>query len=238
MVDARAVVFDLDDTLYPEVDYARSGLRHCGAWLERHEGMWGAAASLLALLDEGRRDRLFDAVLEARGRHDPALVRALVARYRTHPPKIRLYSDVLPALRRLRAAGVRLGLLTDGWLHQQQAKIDALGIRPMFDAVVCTDAMGREAWKPSPAGYARVERELGLRAGALVYVGDNEEKDFVTARARGWLTVRVARRDAYRARGCPSPAHRAHATIEGLEELIDTLEALGWNIARNAGRAP
>ena len=192
------LVFDLDDTLYPERDYVRSGLAAAArafgdAVPEVGEGPFLARA--ISLFGAGARGRIFDQALAEVGQPASAeLVARLVEAYRDHEPtSLALFEDARAALARWGARGP-LGLVTDGYLTVQRAKVRSLGIERLFGAVCYTDALGgRDAWKPSPRGFVDVMSRLGRPASRYVYVADNPNKDFQAPRALGWRTVRVRR---------------------------------------------
>lgn len=86
----------------------------------------------------------------------------------------------------LAAAGIRLGILTNGWPPLQEKKIArALGAFP--GPILVSDAIG--AYKPSAAAFGRLEKALGCSAADLWYVGDNPEVDIGGAKACGIKTV-------------------------------------------------
>ncbi len=191
----QAVVFDLDDTLFRERDYVRSGFSAVGQHLRGRlhsradfEGwMWRRFLS-------GRREKMFDAL----SRHfrlglKQAAIRRLVELYRRHRPRIRPCRGVAELLGSLRRRRVKLGLLTDGYLPTQRLKLSAAGLERYFHAVVFTEQMGRSAWKPSPAGFVSIRRRLGAPATACAYVADNPAKDFLAPNQLGWLTVQWRR---------------------------------------------
>src|SRR5262245_45874481 len=123
----RAIIFDLDDTLYLEREYAISGYRFVAAAFQDRLGgdVARAVAAMTAALDHGDRRHVFDQALAQLGQpQDPELVRRMADAYRRHPPRIEFCADVRPALTRLRPL-VRLGLLTDGPAEQQSLKIAA-----------------------------------------------------------------------------------------------------------------
>lgn len=217
-----AVIFDLDDTLYPEHAFVRSGFAEAGRWLQAQQGVAGLAAEAGRLFAEGRRGRIFDEALLALGvAPAPALVARLVAVYRSHVPQLELYADAAWALDHCGARG-RLGLLTDGYAATQRNKVAALGIAARFQAMVFTDDHGRENWKPSPAPFQRIALALDCPAAACVYVGDNPAKDFVAPNRLGWRTVHLRRAGGEYAAVIPEglPAdHRAQRAITSLREL-------------------
>lgn len=211
------VVFDMDDTLFPEHAYARSGLAHVGAFLETEHGVQDAAARLLAVLETGVRGRIFNVILEEEGM-GTELIPELVRRYRHHSPRISLYPEAPGVLDQLKGNSP-LALITDGPKVCQRAKIAALALERWFDPILVTDEAGREHWKPHPWAYQTVEAHFGVAGHACVYIGDNPTKDFVTARARGWNTVRVDRGDRLNPCEVPDEAHEAAHVVADLSYL-------------------
>ena len=190
----QAVVFDLDDTLYSERDYVRSGYRAVAAMMVANPpGATALADWMWERFCEGRSERMLNAAAAEFGLpDDPDTIARWVAAYRDHRPGIEPYADAVEVLDVLRGR-VKLGLLSDGFLPAQSLKLDALGLRASFDAIVFTEAMGRDCWKPSPAGFERIATELGVPHPFCAYVGDNPAKDFVAPNALGWLTLQWRR---------------------------------------------
>ncbi|HYR95794.1 MAG TPA: HAD family hydrolase [Candidatus Binatus sp.] len=189
----RLVAFDLDDTLFPERDYVRSGLEVAAEWVLRAYGRPDFAETAWALFLAGVRGRLFDAALGRLGLPaDPAAIAALVDVYRHHRPAITLFPDVERGVGAL-GERVRLAIVSDGPLPSQQRKVRALRLEDWFDPILLTDRWGRAFWKPHDRAFREIERLTGARGGECVYVGDNPRKDFVAPRALGWRTIRVRR---------------------------------------------
>ena len=216
------VVYDLDDTLYLERDFAYSGYRAVEAEL----GIPGFSDTCRALLDEGRRTGIFD---EALARHGVPVAEDTIARlvtvYRTHAPDIAFCPDAARHLAR-RPAGEPGALITDGPLAMQEGKVRALGLDRMLGCVICTAALGPGLGKPHPRPYEVVEDWAAGTGRRLLYIADNPLKDFVTPRARGWLTVRIARPERVHHVDAPTPAHEAHATIESFDDFEAVVERL------------
>lgn len=215
------VVFDLDDTLYPERQWALSGFRAAERWAKEALGLDGLAADMTRLLDQGHRGRIFDMVLSERlGEAPPDTVKALVDAYRANVPELTLFDDAQWVLDHL-APHMALGLVTDGEEDLQSKKIAALGIAPRFRSLVITGALGanREFWKPHPKPFATVAAGLPEDGRRLVYVGDNPSKDFVSPNVMGWLTVQIVR---------PGGIHDGAETAEGGEPVyrIESLREL------------
>lgn len=194
VTEIRGVVFDIDDTLYLERDYVRSGLRHVCDAIAKTSGIDGTRlfVFLWELFESGQRGHLFDALLKEHPQvasrwSTPDLVKA----YREHVPTISLAPEIGTLLQRLRSTGMRLGVITDGALASQTAKIAALGLDARVDVVCTTDSWGAAYWKPHPRSFVYVASALDLLPVQLAYVGDNPHKDFVAPLALGWDAVRL-----------------------------------------------
>jgi len=222
------VVFDLDDTLYDELDYCRSGFRAVSRFL--------AGLSLVPCCDDlfgtlwrhftaGNRTATFNAVLEELGiAYDDALIAQLIEVYRSHRPELALPADSRRTLATL-GKTFRLALLTDGYLPAQRLKVQALNLESCFEAIVYTEELGRAGWKPAPAGFEKLVEQLNVTADQMVYVGDNESKDFIAPNAMGMLTVQLRR---------PARLHTAVATRDGAAAhlKIDEIAQLPALLAR------
>ena len=197
-VNAGCVVFDIDDTLYLERDYVRSGFRAVGE-SARALGISDFADRSWRLFEAGVRGSIFDDVLTESGVYpERALVRALVDVYRSHEPAIEMLPDAADAVRRLRGR-VALASLSDGPLESQRAKARALQVGEWAEVAVFTAALGAGFGKPDPRAFELIERRVGCGASGCVYVADNPAKDFAGPRGRGWRTVRVRRQGALHA---------------------------------------
>ena len=217
---ARAMIFDLDDTLYAERDYAFSGFDAVAKAFEHKLGPAGVpAAQMKALFDTPDRSRVFNVVIaECRLPASEKMVNEMVAVYRSHTPMIALYPDADAALARLRPQ-CKLGLITDGFAPGQHAKIDVLALRERLDALIVTDDWGREFWKPHPRAFHEMSRRLKVPHEACTYVADNLAKDFIVPNALGWHTIFIKR---------PAAVHADHRPPEGgaPKQTITTLDAL------------
>jgi putative hydrolase of the HAD superfamily len=215
-----AVIFDLDDTLYPERAYAFSGFAAVAtAFADRLGDARTTAAQMRRLFDTEHRGRVFNALLAERGLpEDEGLIRDMIEAYRTHAPGIALYRDADAALTRLRG-GHKLGLLTDGPPGTQRAKIDALHLPPRVDEVIVTSELGTGQAKPALLPFTMMSQRLGVEPARCTYVADNPAKDFVAPNALGWSSVQVVREDGiYRTLAPAAGGRPGH--------VLDTLDAL------------
>lgn len=221
------VVFDLDDTLYLERHYVASGFRRVASMLSKSVGMEAETlyAFLMGLFRAGHRGQTFDQLANKFPEIGRAYtVQELVDAYRKHTPRIRLLPRISMLLYSLRKAGVRLGLISDGNLASQRAKVEALRLNSYLDLIVLTDVWGREYWKPHPRSFQYVKEVWGLHGPSLVYVGDNPGKDFVTPNRMGWRTVRLRLpSQLHYQEEPPEPSFAPEVEVGSVEELASVL---------------
>ena len=170
----RAVIFDLDDTLFNEIDYVRSGYRAVAKHLK---DVSGAYEKLCEAFFKGRP--AIDAVLQAEGLYSEEKKAECVRIYRTHLPDISLSDETKELLSSLRNKGIKIGIVTDGRPEGQRAKIEALGLKTLTDEIVITDEIGGKIFrKPCDIAYRIIQKKLNVPFEQCMYVGDNPEKDF------------------------------------------------------------
>ncbi len=231
-MSTRAVIFDLDDTLISEKEYAASGYR---AVADAITGGDPALSSICAeeiftseelterfisLAEESSKE-VFNRFLRSIGADDNREnVMAMVKVYREHKPVIHYHSDVESTLKGLRQKGFLLGILSDGYAVTQRNKVDALNAEKDFDVLILTDEMGRDAWKPSPKGFQKIQDILGISVSDMLYVGDNPEKDFYISHECGIPTARITREDGvYRDREYREGIRETY-TLDKLTDLL------------------
>jgi putative hydrolase of the HAD superfamily len=222
------LVFDLDDTLYPERQFALSGFAAAERWAQANLGVSGLAAEMTQLLDQGHLGQLFGLALAARvPDHQPQHLAGLIEAYRTHvPSRLTLFEDAAWALAHF-GAQLKLGLITDGSHGVQMRKVEALGVARHFQEIVYTDALGGRAFaKPHQQSFRLIEAALGGAGARFVYIGDNPAKDFVAPNALGWLTVMIERPGVGRIHAGAQPAEGGlpQHTVSSLRDLAAVLK--------------
>ena len=105
---------------------------------------------------------------------------------------MRLDRSAKPLLRRLKARGIRIGLLTDLMEEIQLRKVARLGLSPYLDAVVTSEEVGRE--KPDRRMFQAILRKLRAAPSSSVMIGDDYHKDIVGGKRAGLATVWIADR--------------------------------------------
>jgi len=216
----RVVVFDLDDTLYPERSFAFSGFDAVAEWLRaRFHCPFDPADRMRVLFETANRHHVFDTVLaEMDVLESSSLIPQMVQCYREHTPKIELFPDAKRGLDRW-SSTFHTGLISDGPLVMQRRKVEALALPDRLDTIILTDEWGETFWKPHPRAYETIEQASGRRAAACVYIADNAAKDFVAPRQLQWQTVRVCRPEGVYAESIAPEGAEAEFEVESLDEI-------------------
>ena len=217
------VAFDLDDTLYRELDYVESGFRAVASHLEAEFGIprQEAFLEMIRSLEAHGRGRQFDDVLHAHGLFTVARRDQLVQVYRRHDPELTLPEASKKALAQCASLGHRLFLVTDGNHRVQAKKIEALDLWRRFDHCYLTNRYGRSAAKPSTRVFELMLARVRSGPDQLVYVGDNPSKDFVGVRKLGGATIRVRR--GHFADTVAQPGFDADVSIDAIDEVTDAI---------------
>jgi putative hydrolase of the HAD superfamily len=211
------LVFDMDDTLYEEAAYVRSGFM---AVAESLSPTLGKSAKLLAgemmeLFQQLGRGKVFDSLLGRYGKVSRRLVQQCVSCYRLHEPEIQLHQAGSNCLHRFRH--LPLYVVTDGNKKAQAAKVRALDLESKVEKVFITHRYGLRHAKPSPHCFRIIQKLERVPASRILYVGDNPAKDFVGIRPHGFRTLRVLTGPHSMAKA--RPGHDAEFHVNSLNEL-------------------
>lgn len=212
----QAVVFDLDGTL---LDRRRSFDRFV-------RDQWVRFARSFAAVDEDQYVRTLTELdrdgyaprkgvftdLIARFDLPPGLAGTLLNDYRAgFPGACVLFPDAVQTLEALRATGLKLGLITNGSVRMQSRKLECLGLGPLFDTVLISDAEGIA--KPDRRIFHLALERLNVAAGEAIYVGDHPDVDVAGARAAGMKAI-------WRRTPTVSRTVEADAIIDELGDLL------------------
>jgi putative hydrolase of the HAD superfamily len=218
------LAFDLDDTLYKEWDFVRSG--------------WMAVAKYVADLNRGQIEasELFDIMQNANDAFDALSdylsekdlvsisVQDMLNIYRSHIPTISLDSCTENVLNRLLQLGYTIAIITDGRSVTQHNKIDALRLDRYTDIVIVSEDIGYDKNTPEP--FKRLNSYFGNMA-RYVYIGDNPAKDFRYPNLMGWRTIMLKDNRGInihtQSTDCLPDEFKAQQTINSIKQLLDVL---------------
>lgn len=173
----KSIIFDLDNTLYPEESYVKSGFKAVSKYLSEkylldNDDLF---IKIMDIFNNYGRGDVFNRLIEDFNLNEEVL--NLVYIYRYHYPKISLYPESINVLKELKN-NFKLGLITDGQVFVQKRKVEALNIERYFDVIIYTDILGDEFWKPSQKPFKLALNILDTKPMESFYIGDDPYKDF------------------------------------------------------------
>lgn len=177
------VAFDLDDTLYKEIDFLRSAYREIALKVEAETNLSNVYENMMQDY-YGGNDVFQNLVNQMSGLITKDM---LLEIYRNHIPDISLNHDAKACLESLYKAGIPMGIITDGRSLTQRNKMKALGLEKWIskDNWIISEEIGTE--KPNQNNYMILEHKYPDYH--YIYVGNNPKKDFKGANELGWITV-------------------------------------------------
>jgi len=208
--ELEVVLFDLDDTLHDDsraftsaaeevareiaLEHGIDALALKRAYIAEAEGFWHALSpAQLQNRLSGLRVAMWGAALAHVGIVDHSIADDSASRYNEYRKKyFSVFPGAVDALRTLRARGLRLGIVTNGFSETHREKIALLQIGEFFDAIFIADEVGMI--KPDPLLFAHACTTLGSSPSRSAMVGDRYERDVRGALDAGlfavWLNVR------------------------------------------------
>lgn len=187
----KVIVFDLDDTLYPEIEYVKSGFRAVAGYLHSHYSLPRNEVyeEMLKVLEAEGRGAVFNKVLEKHNLKTKHRITQCLSAYRLHIPEISLPDTTVNCLNRLK--NIPKYIVTDGNKVVQYNKVKALGVESYMNQVFITHRYGVKHAKPSPYCFSLIQKKEVCQSENILYIGDNPKKDFVGIKPFGYKTVRI-----------------------------------------------
>lgn len=178
-------VFDLDDTLYKEIDYLKSAYREISRFISKNSALHENLVydKMLAAYYNG--DNPFQTVLDLVDSSEITIA-TLLSLYRNHQPNIVLSELHQEILNYLKTSVFKIGLITDGRSVQQRSKLKALGLTDFFDDIIISEEFGSE--KPNVKNFNFYLDKYGENY-KYIYIGDNTKKDFIAPNTLQWTSI-------------------------------------------------
>ena len=181
---AKGVIFDLDDTLYSEKQYVKSGYKKIAEYVGHQE----AEEKLWNYFLEGKP--AVDAYLKEIGAENKKA--ECLDIYRSQMPEINLYDGVAELFQSLKENDIKVGIITDGRPEGQRNKIKALGLEELVDDIIITDELGGVQFrKPNDISFRIMQCRWRVPFEQMVYIGDNLGKDFQAPRQLGMRGIYI-----------------------------------------------
>ena len=187
----KAIIFDLDDTLYDcSGTLVLRGRRQVAGKIARLiKCSEEEAYSLQLEMEEkyGVKANIYEKIVSQYhlpGTYAQELLEEFV---HINISDITAFPDVIETLKRLKAQGYRLVLVTSGDKEMQRKKIDALGLNNRyFDDIVITE---RNKGQSKKACFQEIMKRYDLQAEEVICVGDKIDDELSASKSLGMVTV-------------------------------------------------
>lgn len=198
----RAVIFDLDDTLYGYETLDREARGRVQDLVCEELGISAEVYGEAYSYGRGETKRRLGDVAASHNRllycqktleylgvnPMPLSLRMYETYWGTFLEKMRLFDGVREFMEHMREQGIEMMICTDLTAHIQHRKIEALGIAGDIKYLVTSEEAGKE--KPAPEIFELCLEKLRMRPEEVFYIGDSEVKDVKGAAAAGMRAVR------------------------------------------------
>ncbi len=176
--DSTVIVFDLDDTLYNEIEYLKSAYKEIASHLigDNWKPLY---AKMFSMYRSGEN------VFEFLTKEFKTDVNDLISLYRNHKPDIKLFDCVQSIIEKIKAKNGKVCIITDGRKTTQINKITSLNLSNVINEVIISEELGTE--KPCQKNYLTIENKF--KDCSYYYIADNLKKDFIAPNKLGWSTI-------------------------------------------------
>tara|TARA_B100000963_G_C22614717_1_gene666700 strand:- start:1612 stop:2262 length:651 start_codon:yes stop_codon:yes gene_type:complete len=176
------IVFDLDDTLYKEIDFVKSAYIFINNYLKISVGL-----DLSTQIDMCINNNInfFDFINSKIITQKKLSIEKYLELYRFHFPTLSLPDDTKQFLNELMTRKIEFSIITDGRSISQRNKIRSLGIYDKAQNIIISEETGFE--KPDLHNFKLVEN-LNINK-KYIYIADNTSKDFIAPNALNWDTI-------------------------------------------------
>jgi 2-haloalkanoic acid dehalogenase type II len=216
----RAILFDLDDTLYDLRSYWRDRLRLAVDVVLAREPRFDREALVQLAIAERVYMEHWPDFMRRQGVVDETLIAEAHDIYRRGWfEQLALYDDTTHTLETLHPR-YKLGLVTNGPSRIQQSKIERFRLADYFDVLIVSEDVG--VAKPDPAIFKLALERMRIDPAEALFVGDSPEHDLRGAEAAGMPFIWMNPHRADLPGGFAPPL----ATIERLAELPPLLKDL------------
>lgn len=221
MWNVKVIIFDLDNTLYNELDYVYSGFKAVANYFNQAYSL-PFEETYYFMIEELKtkgRGKIFNSILSKYKLDTLKNVKRAVSVYRLHTPKITLPESSKDILNYY--SNKPIYIVTDGNKIVQAKKIEALGLNRYIKKAFITHQYGLKYAKPSTYCFEKIASIEKVHPEEIVYIGDDIEKDFVGIKPLGFKTMRLK---TYNSKDyTKSQEYYADIEIDHINELTNIL---------------
>lgn len=186
----RALIFDLDNTIYNENDYF---LKTFEKFSERNKLEFRLFKTNFT--DEFRLSSkdIFTDILKIVDSYSLSKQEELFNLYKSIDTKLELFKDARWIIDYANGNNIKIGIITNGVLEAQRNKVKCLDIGKKFDSIIYARKFGKKYEKPNAKPFEESLLELKVDSDSVIYIGDDPYTDIFGARANGIKSIFLKR---------------------------------------------
>lgn len=175
------IVFDLDDTIYKEIDYVESAFNYINNYIKLRFKL-DLSTDIKNCINNNLG--FYDLISQKINKKDFS-IDTFLELYRFHYPKISLSKETSLFLNKLISKNIGFSVITDGRSISQRNKLHALGLTKVLKNIIISDETGYQ--KPHLFNF-KILNDL-YPDKKLIYIADNPSKDFLAPNLLNWKTI-------------------------------------------------
>ncbi len=224
----KNIIFDLDDTLYPQTEYTKQCMYNSCRIIRKYfdiqtEVLHNAIDRILSkngIESRHNYDDLWEYLNIDGKNYMPEILEA----FHNAQPQIKLFENTENILKKLSDLGYTLSIITDGPIKVQSYKIKKLKIEEYFTKIIYTENFGSTGRKPSSIAFKTLLSELNTLANECIYVGNDPKRDFIPAKEVGMHSIRILQGEYKKLR--LTEDYEAEFEINNVSEIYNILRRL------------
>jgi uncharacterized cofD-like protein len=189
----KAIIFDLDDTLFDcsgkLVDNARKRAAEAMVKAGLKTAVKDIYKKMVEITKNSPRSDIFDKLFEHFDIKDQEVIQAGINAYNSEDVEnIKPFPDVLETLDKLKQQGYKLVLITSGIYNRQKRKVEILGLEDKFDLIIISDI---ERGPLKQESFVKTMNKFDLKPEEIVSVGDRINSEIKISNEMGMITVQM-----------------------------------------------
>ena len=183
MIDKNThIVFDLDDTLYKEIDFVKSAYIYINNFINNRYKI-----DLYSEIESCLKNEIsfYDCIQTNSPEIKGFTLQKYLELYRFHHPSISFSVEVSEFINKIMESNIEFSVITDGRSISQRNKIESLGISQIIKNIIISEETGYE--KPHLNNFKILDQMYPDKT--FVYIADNTSKDFLAPNILKWNSI-------------------------------------------------
>ncbi len=214
----RALLFDMDNTLFDLVGAKKKACHAISEYLGRNDGEYLYSYFTRGIYGYENPAHIRDYMYDACCYTEPGFDVCCRMYHEIKLSSVSPYPGVHETLSVLSERGYKIAVVTDAHDRDAFVRLEKTGLRGLFHSIVTYDTTGKK--KPDPAPFQYAMHFLSAKPDETMIIGDSIRRDISPGKSLGVLTAYARYGDANADRSADAPAH---FILDDIRDLLDIL---------------